>query len=109
MTEPAQRTQHPDRPTPAIAFTRRNVWMSVLMVVLLLLLTVGQWLAIQAGQDVAAALGGTTRVGPVDIQYKGMSFSSGHVLVAHYEISGIAEVKTARWHAKPWGLVELAP
>ena len=109
MTEPAEPAQNPDRPIPAIALNRRNVWMSVLMVVLILLLTVGQWVTIQAGQDVAGALAGTTRVGPVDIKYKGMSFSGDHVLVARYEITGIAEVTTARWHAKPWGHVELAP
>jgi hypothetical protein len=106
VTQPEPQRVQPIGPP---GFTRRNLAMTILMVVLMLLLAVGQWLTIQAGQDVGAALAGSTRTGPVDIQYKGMGFSRDHVLVARYEIYGIADVSTARWHAKPWGHVELAP
>ena len=90
-------------------FGKRNVAMSIVMVLLLILLAVGQWLQIQAGQDVARALAGSTRTGPVDIKFTGMAFSGDHVLVARYEIDGIQDVATARWHAKPWGDVVLQP
>jgi hypothetical protein len=97
------------QPVGAARFGRRNVAMAVLMVTLMLLLAVGQWLQIQAGQDVARALSGTTRIGPVDMKYIGMRFSGEHMLVARYEITGIQDVTIARWHARPWGYVVLHP
>ena len=105
-------TQHePQRvePVGVSRFGKRNVAMSIAMVLLMILLAVGQWFQIQAGQDVARALTGTTRTGPVDIKFTGMAFSGDHVLVARYEIYGIQDVATARWHAKPWGDVVLQP
>ena len=106
MTQPEpQRVE----PVGVPRFGKRNVAMSVVMVLLLILLAVGQWLQIQAGQDVARALAGSTGTGPVDIKFTGMAFSGDHVLVARYEIHGIQDVTTARWHAKPWGDVVLQP
>ena len=112
MTEPVRHAQpiaEPGQDQTPPGYGRRNVVTAVLMVVLMVLLAVGQWLTIQARQDVAGALTGRARTGPVDVQYEGMSFSGEHVLVARYEIYGVADVTTARWHAKPWGRVELAP
>ena len=83
--------------------------MSIAMVVLLVLLALGQWLTIQAEQDVVHALIGSPRTGSVDIQYKGMAFSRNHILIARYDIVGIPDVSTARWHARPWAHVQLAP
>jgi hypothetical protein len=97
------------QPVGAARFGGRNIAIALLIVALMLLLAVGQWLQIQSGQDVARALSGTTRVGPVDMKYTGMRFSRDHMLVARYEISGIQDVTTARWHAKPWGYVVLQP
>ncbi len=108
MTQPVLPVEPEPQRTPP-GFGRRNVAMAVVMVVLMVLLALGQWLTIQASQDVARALRGATRTGPVDLQYKGMGFSREHALVARYEIVGIADVTTARWHARPWGHVELAP
>lgn len=97
------------QPVGGSRFAMRNVAMSVLMVLLVFLLGTGQYLQIQSGQDVARALAGTTRVGPVDMKYTGMRFSREHMLVARYEITGIQDVATARWHARPWGYVVLQP
>lgn len=108
MTRPVLPIE-PDPHSAPPGFGWRNVATAVLMVVLMVLLAIGQWVTIQAGQDVAGALTGTVRTGPVDIRYKGMGFSGDHLLVARYEIDGIADIKTARWHAKPWGYVVLAP
>jgi len=97
-------------PTPEpVPFYKRNVVRIALVASLLLLIGIGQAMNVQAGQDIAAALAGSTRIGPVDLQYKGMRLSREHVLVARYEITGVAEVRAARWHAKPWGQVVLEP
>ena len=106
MTQP---DPQPVQPLGASRFVRRNVAMAVLMVALMVLLATGQYLQIQSGQDVARALSGTTRTGPVDMKYAGMRFSREHMLVARYEISGIRDVAIARWHARPWGYVALQP
>ena len=106
MTQPEpQRVE----PISIARFSRRNIAVSVLMVALVFLLGTGQYLQIQSGQDVARALGGTTRTGPVDMKYTGICFSREHMLVARYEITGIQDVTSARWHARPWGHVALQP
>ena len=96
-----------DAQEPQFRPSRRGIWMTVAIVTLLFLIVCGQAIRSEAIDDIAAALTTTPMVGPPAMEFKGMRFSGEHLLVVMYELKGFAGVSGARWHARPWGSVEL--